>query len=347
MNRCKIIVLLFVSVFFISGCSKPDETMFTVTFNSNGGNDIPEQTLNAGSYLKESTPINRGFIFAGWYSDEELQRRFNYTNAVNSDITLYAKWSANVLNGNVTFYSSNMSEIISFPHNMIFDDLGILFLSTEEGIYKITASGAVSSFVKGKYWGMSFDAKGDLYALKPENTYANIDKIDALGNVTPFFKVDFFASNLIFNRKNGSLFVNDFVKGNLKMIDALGNISQFATGYGSIQDFAMDPSGIFYFADHSSIAKFDLKGRNSGLAYLSSSIPMFLICDRKGNIYSGNMDGTICKITPTGAVVSFKLDGSLGGLRCMTIDKDANVYVVLSNQKPNYDSVSSILKITY
>jgi hypothetical protein len=31
----------------------------------------------------------------------------------------------------------------------------------------------------------------------------------------------------------------------------------------------------------------------------------------------------------------------------MTIDKDANVYVVLSNQKPNYDSVSSILKITY
>jgi uncharacterized repeat protein (TIGR02543 family) len=347
MNGYKIIVFLSFSVFLIFGCSKSDDTMFTVTFNSNGGNDITAQTVYSGSYLKENTPINRGFTFVGWYSDEELQHHFNYTNAVNSDIILYAKWSPNVLNGKVTFYSSNMSEIVAFPHNMIFDDLGILFLSTEEGIYKITASGTVSSFVKGKYWGMSFDSKGDLYALKPENTFANIDKIDILGNVTPFFKVDFFASNLIFNRENGSLFVNDFVKGSLKMIDATGNISQFATGYGLIQDFAMDPSGVFYFADHSSIAKFDLKGRNSGLAYLSSSIPMFLICDSKGNIYSGNMDGTICKITPTGAVVSFKLDGSLGGLRCMTIDKEENVYVVLSNQKPNYDSVNSILKITY
>ena len=37
-----------------------------------------------------------------------------------------------------------------------------------------------------------FDSKGDLFALKPENSFSNIDKIDVLGNATPFFKVDFF-----------------------------------------------------------------------------------------------------------------------------------------------------------
>jgi uncharacterized repeat protein (TIGR02543 family) len=347
-NMNKGIVLFLIAVFSLVGCSKSeDEIMITVTFDSNGGNDIASQTFNSGYLVKESTPIDKGFTFVGWYYDEELQLPFKYSNVIRENSTLYAKWAPNVINPVTTSYSSNMNQILSFPHNLAFDESGILFLSTDAGIYKITPSGAISSFVNGNYWGMSFDSKGNLFALKPENTLSNIDKIDASGIATPFLRVDYFASNLFFDKKKEELFVNDFSHGKLNKIDALGNSSQFASGYGLVGDFTIDPYGNYYLTDHSSIGTISFKGRFSWLVSNLNSPPSDLICDSKGNVYTGSIDNTINKITPTGAVVSFHLDNNYGGLRCMTIDKDANIYVIMSNQNSNYESLSSIFKITY
>ena len=44
-----------------------------------------------------------------------------------------------------------MNEILSFPHDLVFDNSGILFLSIDEGIYKTANSGAISTFVKENY----------------------------------------------------------------------------------------------------------------------------------------------------------------------------------------------------
>lgn len=342
------IILFLIGLFLLVGCSKSEEeVMITVTFDSNGGNDIAPQTFNSGSLVEECTPVDKGFTFVGWYYDEELQIQFKYSNVVPKNITLYAKWAPNVLNPVTTSYSSNMNQILSYPHNLVFDELGILFLSTDEGIYKISPSGVISSFVSGNYWGMSFDSKGNLFALKPENTLSNIDKIDASGIATPFLRVDYFASNLFFDKKSGELLVNNFSYGKLNKIDALGNSTQFASGYGLVGDFTIDPYGNYYLADHSSIGTISSEGRYSWLVSNLNSPPSDLICDSKGNVYTGSIDNTINKITPTGAVVSFHLDNSYGGSRCMTIDKDANIYVVMSNQNSNYESISSILKITY
>ena len=342
------IILFLIGLFLLVGCSKTeDEVMITVTFDSKGGNDIAPQTFNSGSLVKESTPVDKGFTFVGWYYDEELQLPFKYSNVIKENLTLYAKWAPNVINPVTTSYSSNMNQILSFPHNLVFDESGILYLSTDAGIYKITSSGAISSFVSGNYWGMSFDSKGNLFALKPENTLSNIDKIDASGIATPFLRVDYFASNLFFDKKNGELFINNFSYGKLNKIDALGNSTQFASGYGLVGDFTIDPYGNYYLADHSSIGTISSKGRYSWLVSNLNSPPSDLICDSKGNVYTGSIDNTINKITPTGAVVSFRLDNSYGGSRCMTIDKDENIYVVMSNQNSNYESLSSILKITY
>ncbi|MDI1307583.1 MAG: hypothetical protein PSX42_22435, partial [bacterium] len=58
------IVLFLIAVFSLVGCSKSeDEIMITVTFDSNGGNDIASQTFNSGYLVKESTPIDKGFTF--------------------------------------------------------------------------------------------------------------------------------------------------------------------------------------------------------------------------------------------------------------------------------------------
>ena len=58
---------------------------------------------------------------------------------------------------------------------------------------------------------MSFVSKGNLFALKLENTLSNINKINVYGNAIPFLKVDFFAGDLFFDKKNSDLFVNDFL----------------------------------------------------------------------------------------------------------------------------------------
>ena len=44
-----------------------------------------------------TTPVKEGYTFAGWYSDSAFTNRVNRTDTMNvaSDITLYAKWTAN------------------------------------------------------------------------------------------------------------------------------------------------------------------------------------------------------------------------------------------------------------
>lgn len=340
-------LVYMVAIFLLFGCSKPEGVNVSVTFKSNGGNDIPMQTLTSGSLIKEATPVDKGFVFAGWFYDEDFLLPFYYNNAINKDITLYANWKPSVLNASFTLYTPNTNEIIGFAHNMLFDDSGILFLSTGDGIYKINTSGTVSSFVKGKYWGLSFDSKGNLFALKPENTLSNIDKIDVSGNSTPFLKVDFFASCLFFDKRNGDLYLGDWSRGSIKKIDLLGNISEFTTGYKTIQDFTIDTFGVYYIASYSSIGKINSKGVHSWLASNLNSPPMLIICDSKGNLYTSNIDGTICKITPSGAVVYFKASNSSETLRCMTIGKDGNLYVTLSTSNLNYVYVNNIYKITF
>ena len=71
------------------------EETYTVTFDSNGGTNVEQQTLTSGGLVTEPTaPTKDGFTFAGWYSDIELTTAWNFeTDTVTADITLYAKWT--------------------------------------------------------------------------------------------------------------------------------------------------------------------------------------------------------------------------------------------------------------
>jgi len=67
---------------------------YTVTFNSNGGNEIPPQRIVAGDTATEpNVPTKEGYIFEGWYSDSTLTTLYDFTLPVYANITLYAKWS--------------------------------------------------------------------------------------------------------------------------------------------------------------------------------------------------------------------------------------------------------------
>lgn len=69
-------------------------TLHTVTFNSNGGSDVPEQIRANAAATKPADPTRSGYVFAGWYTDEACTVAYDFTKPVTDSVTLYAKWEA-------------------------------------------------------------------------------------------------------------------------------------------------------------------------------------------------------------------------------------------------------------
>ena len=67
---------------------------YTVLFETNGGNEIASQTVTRNSVIKEPTlPIKEGFDFEGWYTDKELKTKYDFSEKITKNFTLYAKWT--------------------------------------------------------------------------------------------------------------------------------------------------------------------------------------------------------------------------------------------------------------
>ena len=71
-----------------------DKTTYLIHFNTNGGSQIPDQTVQAGQMPSSpDNPTKDGYTFAGWYKDDKLTTLFSFTQPLTSDVTLYAKWT--------------------------------------------------------------------------------------------------------------------------------------------------------------------------------------------------------------------------------------------------------------
>ena len=68
------------------------EVGVVVTFNSNGGLDVPPQRIAMGDSPTYQTATKEGKVFVGWYSNSSLTTSFNFSTPVYENITLYAKW---------------------------------------------------------------------------------------------------------------------------------------------------------------------------------------------------------------------------------------------------------------
>ncbi len=70
----------------------------TVSFDSDGGSEVPAQLLAYSNLAKrpQTDPVKEGFTFAGWYKNDSA---FNFaTTRVKEDITLKAKWNPAYIN---------------------------------------------------------------------------------------------------------------------------------------------------------------------------------------------------------------------------------------------------------
>ncbi len=67
---------------------------YTVSFESNGGSKVSNQTVTRNGIIKEPTaPTKENFDFDGWYSDKELKTKYDFSAKVTKSFTLYAKWT--------------------------------------------------------------------------------------------------------------------------------------------------------------------------------------------------------------------------------------------------------------
>ena len=72
---------------------------FTVSFVTNCDDMIGSQEIASGGKVVEPSVSKPNYQLVGWFTDEEFTTKWNFeTDAVSSNITLYAKWKA------ITFY---------------------------------------------------------------------------------------------------------------------------------------------------------------------------------------------------------------------------------------------------
>ena len=79
-------------------CNKTDtpdapKKEFTITFDTQGGSEVKPITIAEGAKITlPRNPTKEGYIFDGWYLSDEFIEKFNATQTISSNITVYAKW---------------------------------------------------------------------------------------------------------------------------------------------------------------------------------------------------------------------------------------------------------------
>ena len=82
--------LLVAVVLTLASCKFIGGTKYTVKFDSNGGSPVADQTVRGGKTLeKPEDPKKDGYVFIGWYKGDN---EWDFSSAVNSDMTLVAEW---------------------------------------------------------------------------------------------------------------------------------------------------------------------------------------------------------------------------------------------------------------
>lgn len=155
---------------------KEKVTTYNVTFEKNNGESSLKQTVASGNKIsKPSNPVKKGYNFAGWYLKNNTQ--YNFSNAITSNVVLYAKWVPN-LNVKNNFFFDTTPKVINSTSLLADDEYGKNLLNktgfngTAEIYYTHEVSGTLN--------------KNILYAIRVFNNSKNREtiKINKCGAVT-------------------------------------------------------------------------------------------------------------------------------------------------------------------
>lgn len=108
---------------------------YSVKFYPNGGNKVKKARARKGEYIAmPANPVRTGYVFAGWFEDKALTRRFVSTRMVKREnLKVYAKWNLELSKERIDrYYETLRNELAS--HGALYEGCAI-----EEGKEKTFA----------------------------------------------------------------------------------------------------------------------------------------------------------------------------------------------------------------
>ena len=105
----------------------PPLTWVVVTFNSKGGTPVGAQSFtleDRDTIVEPKDPVKVGYTFLGWYTEDG--KKWNFSQGVGEDMTLYAHWAANPSRSSSSQSSSSQGDTNTLPPT---SDSGVPFLS--------------------------------------------------------------------------------------------------------------------------------------------------------------------------------------------------------------------------
>lgn len=272
---------------------------YTVIFDENGHGTAPDAIFGIAFGDKISqpdAPTADGWLFAGWYTDSELTKPFDfYTDSIMSDVHLYAKW---VEGDSVEWFAvslyggSNQNKWITFDTNRPEDSSVVAsessgFLShaamyidgyvygcnsINNYIYKASFDGTsfgeykvLNTDNQYKLYDMSFDPVSDtLYAVGDKGSETFLLTVDTeTGAVEPVAQIDNYINTLAIDDQ-GNAFCISINTDKLYRIN-LSNGARTEVGdlnydanYVQSLEFDKD-TGILYWASCGTVAPFTLR----------------------------------------------------------------------------------------
>ena len=126
-----------------------DSNEISISFNSMGGSSVQAITIEKGKPISLPTaPTKEGYVFDGWYYDENYSTAYKVSDTFTSNTTLYAKWNENKKQFTNIVFNDQTFSYDGTPHSLSISgypegtdvSFDIPNSQTLVGVYKITAT---------------------------------------------------------------------------------------------------------------------------------------------------------------------------------------------------------------
>lgn len=131
---------------------KTQKNVYQITFNSQGGTEVANQTVMEGRCIEEpEAPEKDGYIFKGWYTSSTCTGdSFDFSTPVTRVYTLYAKWVEIKDESDFIALENGYSETVTFASK---ENKWYSFTPAVSGSYQMTTG---STYVRINYYGTDY-----------------------------------------------------------------------------------------------------------------------------------------------------------------------------------------------
>ena len=147
-----ILIMAVILTCIFAACDKvgaQDSNEISISFNSMGGSSVQAITIEKGKTISLPTaPSKEGYMFDGWYYDENYSIAYKVSDTFTSNTTLYAKWNENKKQFTNIVFNDQTFSYDGTPHSLSISgcpegtdvSFDIPNSQTLVGVYKITAT---------------------------------------------------------------------------------------------------------------------------------------------------------------------------------------------------------------